>query len=75
MPDGAKVHYVRTSPGTGFADAVFESTSTPGPFYQAQDEVHERQQHRVSLGKQTSRRSYPTALLSPGVAIHAPLNV
>ena len=35
MPDGAKVHYVRTSPGTGFADAVFESTSTPGPFYKS----------------------------------------
>jgi RHS repeat-associated protein len=35
MPDGARVHYVRTSPGTGFADAVFESTSTPGPFYKS----------------------------------------
>jgi RHS repeat-associated protein len=35
MPDGAKVHYVRTSPGTGFADAVFESASTPGPFYKS----------------------------------------
>jgi RHS repeat-associated protein len=35
MPDGARVHYVRTSSGTGFADAVFESTSTPGPFYKS----------------------------------------
>jgi RHS repeat-associated protein len=35
MPDGARVHYIRTSPGTGFADAVFESTSTPGPFYKS----------------------------------------
>jgi RHS repeat-associated protein len=35
MPDGAKVHYVRTSSGTGFVDAVFESASTPGPFYKS----------------------------------------
>jgi RHS repeat-associated protein len=35
MPDGAKVHYVRISPGTGWTDAVFESTSTPGPFYKS----------------------------------------
>jgi len=35
MPDGARVHYIRTSPGTGFVDAVFESTSTPGPFYKS----------------------------------------
>jgi RHS repeat-associated protein len=35
MPDGARVHYIRTSPGTGFMDAAFESTSTPGPFYKS----------------------------------------
>jgi RHS repeat-associated protein len=35
MPDGARVHYVRTSSGTGWTDAVFESTSTPGPFYKS----------------------------------------
>jgi RHS repeat-associated protein len=35
MPDGARVHYVRTSPGTGFPDAIFESTSTPGPYYKS----------------------------------------
>ena len=35
MPDGARVHYVRTSPGTGFSDAVFESTSRPGPYYKS----------------------------------------
>jgi YD repeat-containing protein len=26
---------VRTSPGTGFPDAIFESTSTPGPYYKS----------------------------------------
>ena len=35
MPDGAKVHYVRISPGNGLNDAVFESTSTPGQFYKS----------------------------------------
>jgi len=35
MPDGARVHYVRISPGTGWIDAVFESTSVPGPFYES----------------------------------------
>jgi RHS repeat-associated protein len=35
MPDGARVHYVRISSGTGWTDAVFESTSTPGPFYKS----------------------------------------
>ena len=24
LPDGSRVHYVRTSPGTGWTDAVFE---------------------------------------------------
>ncbi len=35
-PDGGRVHYVRISPGTGYTDAVFESTSTPGPFFKSQ---------------------------------------
>jgi len=30
-PNGTRVHYARTSPGTGFADAIFES-SDPGPW-------------------------------------------
>jgi hypothetical protein len=34
-PDGAKIHYVRTSPGTGYTDAVFESTATPTAFYKS----------------------------------------
>ncbi len=33
MPDGQRIHYVRTSEGTGYGDAKFESTSTPGKFY------------------------------------------
>ncbi|HEX3174788.1 MAG TPA: DUF6531 domain-containing protein, partial [Solirubrobacterales bacterium] len=33
MPDGQRIHYVRTSPGTGYSDGVYKSTSTPGPFY------------------------------------------
>jgi RHS repeat-associated protein len=35
LPDGGRVHYVRTSPGTGWADAVFEHTGTPSAFYQS----------------------------------------
>jgi len=35
LPDGARIHYVRTSPGTGFVDAVFQNNTTPGPFYQS----------------------------------------
>jgi RHS repeat-associated protein len=35
LPDGARVHYVRISPGTGWTDAVFETTSVPGPFYKS----------------------------------------
>jgi hypothetical protein len=34
MPDGARVHYVRISPGTGWTDAVFESPSVPGRWAQ-----------------------------------------
>ena len=33
LPDGQPLHYVRTTPGTGYTDAIYESTSTPGPFY------------------------------------------
>src|SRR5205823_3409608 len=35
LPDGGRVHYVRTSPGVGFADAVFEHTATPSKFYKS----------------------------------------
>jgi len=30
--DGGRIHYVRTSPGTGFSDAVFEPAGTPSAF-------------------------------------------
>jgi RHS repeat-associated protein len=33
MPDGGKVHYVRTSTGTGFQDAVFQAQATASEFY------------------------------------------
>ena len=33
LPDGGKVHYIRTSPGTGFSDAVFQAQTTPSEFY------------------------------------------
>ena len=33
LPDGARVHYPRTSAGTNFSNAVFEHTSTPSRFY------------------------------------------
>ena len=35
LPDGGRIHYVRTSPGTGFVDAEFEHTSTPTEFYKS----------------------------------------
>ncbi|MGH9330607.1 MAG: kelch repeat-containing protein, partial [Vicinamibacterales bacterium] len=35
LPDGGRVHYVRTSSGTGFADAVFEHTSSPSSFHKS----------------------------------------
>jgi RHS repeat-associated protein len=35
LPDSQKIHYVRTSPGTSWSDAVFRSTSSPGMFYQS----------------------------------------
>ncbi len=36
LPDGGRVHYVRTSSGTGFVNAVFEHTSSPTAFYKSQ---------------------------------------
>ncbi len=33
LPGGAKLHYVRTSPGTSFNDAVFEPLDTPSEFH------------------------------------------
>jgi RHS repeat-associated protein len=33
LPDGRAIHYVRTSPGIGLDDAVYEHTTTPTIFY------------------------------------------
>jgi RHS repeat-associated protein len=33
LPDGGRVHYYRTSSGTSYANAVYTTTSTPGPFF------------------------------------------
>lgn len=33
LPDGGRLHYYRTSPGTWYADAVYTTTSAPGPFF------------------------------------------
>ncbi|QDY07874.1 hypothetical protein FJK98_12430 [Micromonospora sp. HM134] len=35
LPDSGKVHLVRTSPGTGWVDAVFTAVDTTGPFRDA----------------------------------------
>src|SRR5262249_22324497 len=35
LPDGSMVHYVRTSGGYGWLDAVYETTTTPGAFYRS----------------------------------------
>jgi YD repeat-containing protein len=35
LPDGKRIHYVRTSPGTGFTDAEFTHTATPTGFYKS----------------------------------------
>jgi RHS repeat-associated protein len=40
MPDGQRIHYARTSPGTGFVDGEYKSTSTPGPFYASTLKYH-----------------------------------
>jgi RHS repeat-associated protein len=33
LPDGSHIHYPRVSPGTGFTDAVYQNTTTPGEFF------------------------------------------
>ena len=35
LPDGSRVHYLRTSPGTSYFDAVFEHTATPTAFFKS----------------------------------------
>jgi RHS repeat-associated protein len=35
LADGGEIHFVRISPGTGFADAVFEHTSTQSVWYKS----------------------------------------
>ncbi len=35
LEDGARIHYDRTSPGTGWADAVYTHAQTPGRFYRS----------------------------------------
>jgi RHS repeat-associated protein len=35
LPDGDRIHYARISGGTGFADAVFENTTSPTEFYKS----------------------------------------
>ncbi|OFW24626.1 MAG: hypothetical protein A3H27_03670 [Acidobacteria bacterium RIFCSPLOWO2_02_FULL_59_13] len=35
LPDGGRIHYDRISPGTGFADAVYEHVSTPTRYYKS----------------------------------------
>jgi RHS repeat-associated protein len=35
LPEGSMVHYVRTSPGTAYTDAVFEHTATPTAYYKS----------------------------------------
>lgn len=36
LPDGGRIHYVRVSSGTGYADAVYEHTTSPSGFYKSQ---------------------------------------
>jgi len=35
LPDGGRVHFDRTSPGTGYIDAVYQHATTPTDWYQA----------------------------------------
>jgi RHS repeat-associated protein len=35
LPDGKRIHYVRTSSGTSWTDAAFEHTATPTAFYKS----------------------------------------
>ena len=39
LPDGGRVHYVRTSPGTGWTDAVYRATSSAGPVLRLDDHL------------------------------------
>ncbi|HSE15991.1 MAG TPA: RHS repeat-associated core domain-containing protein [Pyrinomonadaceae bacterium] len=36
LPDGARIHYDRISPGTSFSDAVYEHTASQTGFYKSQ---------------------------------------
>src|SRR5947209_1076922 len=36
LSDGGRIHYTRSSPGTGFGDAIFEHTGTQTSFYKSQ---------------------------------------
>ena len=42
LADGMRVRFDRTSPGTGFIDAVYETTHTAGPFAKASIRWRER---------------------------------
>jgi YD repeat-containing protein len=33
LQDGSRVYFPRTSPGTGFSDAVYQNTTAPGPWF------------------------------------------
>ncbi|KDP86389.1 hypothetical protein CF70_007635 [Cupriavidus sp. SK-3] len=35
MPDGGRIHFVRTAAGTGYSDAVYRHTATPTEYYGA----------------------------------------
>ena len=35
LPDGGRIHFVRTSPGTSWTDAVYTHTATPSAYYGA----------------------------------------
>ncbi|WP_050982884.1 RHS repeat-associated core domain-containing protein [Cupriavidus basilensis] len=35
LPDGGRIHFVRTSAGTGYSDAVYTHTATPTDYYGA----------------------------------------
>ncbi len=35
LPDGLRIHYVRTSPGTDYATAVLQAAETPGEFFKS----------------------------------------
>ena len=33
LPNGGRIHYTRTSPGTGPTDAIYQTSSTPGRYF------------------------------------------